>query len=417
MINYIILIICILCLVISIVSMIIIIKNKNSLNKTNDINSMNQNNNNNNIISEIGKINGKIEGISENIKKDNEIVIATKFREITESNSKFSEKLTQDINTLKDGLDQKIDNKFINLTQLLKDNIDDINSKLKTNLGDGFAANTESLKEVTTALVKITESQKNLDNLNKEVSDLNNILNNTQARGKYGEAILGDILYQVFGDTHDLYEEQYTFENGKIADAIVKMPSPINIVAIDSKFSFLDYEKLFDDVNQTSDEEIKKNFKARLKEQISKISKDYIIKNVTCEYAIMFIPSDGIYQYIQKDNDLYQNVILYARKNKVILTSPSTLQAVLLNLNVLRINITTRKNISDILKQLALFQKESEKLLAAWNKYSDEVTTILKKKSEFEKSLKTINDRANRINNCYGENPLLENNEENLENK
>ena len=415
MINYIILIICILCLVILIVSMIIIIKNKNSLNKSNDINSINQNNNMNNVISEIGKINGKIESISENIKKDNEIVIATKFREITESNSKFSEKLTQDINTLKDGLDHKIDNKFINLTQLLKDNIDDINSKLKTNLGDGFAANSESLKEVTTALIKITESQKNLDNLNKEVSDLNNILNNTQARGKYGEAILGDILYQVFGDTHDLYQEQYAFKNGKIADAIVRMPSPINIVAIDSKFSFLDYEKLFDDVNQTSDEEVKKNFKTRLKEQISKISKDYIIKNVTCEYAIMFIPNDGIYQYIQKDNDLYQNVVLYAQKNKVILTSPSTLQAVLLNLNVLRINITTRKNISEILKQLEQFRKESEKFIAAWTKYSDEVTTVLNKKSEFEKSLDAINKRATRINNRYGENTLLENNEENLE--
>ena len=129
----------------------------------------------------------------------------------------------------------------------------------------------------------------------------------------------------------------------------------------------------------------------------------------------MFIPSDGIYQYIQKDNDLYQNVVLYAQKNKVILTSPSTLQAVLLNLNVLRINITTRKNISEILKQLEQFRKESEKFIAAWTKYSDEVTTVLNKKSEFEKSLDAINKRATRINNRYGENTLLENNEENLE--
>ncbi len=410
MVLYIILIISIICLFLLIALLIINLKSKS------DNKYINNQSSNNDFMKEVGILNNKIEELPDKVNKLNSELIFNNFstmkENLNESNTKFNNNLSDNFSKFKDSIDDKIDKKFINLNDLLQDKLNEMNSKVEDKLKSGFNTNNDSLIKVNDALIKITESQKNLDALNNEVTKLNGILDTTQTRGKYGEAILGDILYQVFGDTQGIYEEQYAFKNGKIADAIVRMPSPINIVAIDSKFSFVDFERLFDNVNESSDIELKKSFKSRLREQIQKISKDYIIKNITAEYAIMFIPSDGIYQYIQKDNDLYNGIVLFAQKNKILLTSPSTLQAVLLNLNVFRINIQTKNNIDDILKQLELFQKESKKVVDQWEKYSKEVDVILNKKREFEDTLNKLNNRAIRINSRVSSSELIENKKE-----
>lgn len=337
-------------------------------------------------------------------------------KELNDYNDKLNDKFNsnnKEIQELKEKTSEQINNNYKDLNNLVTTNLNNINKMLETKLHEGFTTNSDNLNKVNEALGRINKSQENLDNLNTQVSNLNEILSNPQKRGRYGEVILESILDNVFGDTHDLYALQYNInlkDRSVRPDAVIFMPEE-KVLCIDSKFSFNNFEKLF--TSKEIDSSLKQTFKNELRGQIKKIQGDYIIKNITEVYAIMFIPSDGIFTYIQQDNELYEQVVEYARKQNVIICCPSTLQPIMSNILALRLNYETAKNIKDVLKSIEDLVKNVDKFGERWDKLSGAIDNLTKNKNDIDISVSNIKQKSNKINLLAEKNKLIESDSEN----
>ncbi len=336
--------------------------------------------------------------------------ISDSLYQIKDSNDKSLLQIKDALNSYQSASKQEISDSYTKLLDLVTTQLNQLNDKVNVSLKTGFETNNKSMNDVSKALGEITVAQKNLDSLNEQVINLNNVLTNNQTRGRFGEVALESILNNVFGSTNGLYKTQYVLDTGKKPDAVVFLPDPDKLVCIDSKFPFNDYAKLFDrSTTELEKEELNKSFKASLKQEITKIASDYIKPSITSTYAIMFIPSDGIYSYIQSNDEFYESVVNYARTKNVILTSPSTLQPILANIKVLRVNFEISKNIKDIVLEIQKLSKDNQKFTEDWSKVSQAIDSLSTKKDVFDKRVISINKRTSSIIEEAQDNNLISN--------
>lgn len=299
------------------------------------------------------------------------------------------EKLNKRFDELKETIDKSIDEKMAL-----------VGTTVRSTLDDGFKNNVEHLDKVNVALGRITESQKNLDALNEQVSTLNNVLSNSQARGKFGEIQLESILREAFGDTHALYDTQYVIkENNKKPDAVIFIPSDDGklLLCIDSKFSFSEYGELMKmDPRKLETKDVTK-LKGELSRQVDKISEDYVIQGLTYPYAIMFIPNDSIYSFIQANDYLYTNIIERARQKNVILVSPSTLQPILMNIVNMNLNHELSMKIKDVLRAVNEMGNLARTLSNRYGELDSTLSTTVKKKDAVGITIRKIEAKSDSI--------------------
>lgn len=334
--------------------------------------------------------------------------------------SKFKEDLIDKNSKINQELLNKVDNKFGELTSKVETKMNESSDKIDKNLKDGFNTNVQHLNLVNESLGKITESQKSLDNLNQEVIKFNSVFSNSQVRGRFGEMRLERILQEVFGEVRNMYEVQYEIKTSKGSvrpDAIVFMDDNKTILCIDSKFSFSEYEKVFDENPREIEQKELTSLKSALQGEIKKISKDYIIKNVTYIYALMFIPSDSIYNFIQLNNYLYSNVIEYARQNNVLIVSPSTLQPILANINYLRLNVELSKNIKKVIEEINTVRKASETLNEKREDFTKTFNALKKKKENLDNPIENIYEKSQNAINVALKNEVISEDELDMKSK
>lgn len=341
----------------------------------------------------IGEVNLKIDSLNSNMKTNIDLAVSNKMGDILKNQNEQNEKELNKLNDFEMSLTKELQTKF-----------NEISEKVNGGITDGFTKNGETIQKVSESLGRLDEAKKNLDALQEQVTSLNGVLSNNKSFGRFGELSLENLLHDVFGDTQGCYAFQYALKDkdqdiNTRPDAVVFMPDPIKILCIDSKFNFLQYKDLFDNINTENEKGAKASFRDALKVEITKISNDYIVKGKTAEYAILYVPSDGIYSYIQGDVDLYPQVITFARQKKVVLASPSTLQPILANLNILKFNINTRKNIDKIIHELDMLRKEYSNFTGAWKNFNDEIDKLSVKSSLFDKDVNKIGSRLEHINN------------------
>ena len=341
----------------------------------------------------------KLGNIETEIKKqveDNKTIISLTTSEQYDKISKaISDELTKINNTLSITLDREIS--LLQTTQKsIQDNLNNLNTKVSDSIDKGFKNSNEQVQLVVKSLEELKSASLNLKDLSQDIQSLNQSLNFSRPSGKFGEQVLEAVLRSVFGDTKDIFELQYALINNNdtskrvIADAVVHLPQPLNLLCIDSKFSYIKFKALF---NNSGDNALKQEFKIALKNEINKIAASYIINDKTAPYAIMFIPNDGIFAYIEGDDDLYAQVVEYAYKKKVIITSPSTLQPILANLNLLRIKHETITNIGNVLEQIDKVKKALLNYQTSWQNISKAIDVLTEKRDDFDKKVKTLNQR------------------------
>lgn len=318
------------------------------------------------------------------------------IRKNTENNENLLKKVDSNFSLT----NNKINDSFITLTKQVEDKMSSTDGKIKENLDKGFKDNIESLQKVNLTLGKISESQKNIDNLNTQIVKLNTVFSNNQIRGKFGEIQLEKILQAIFGEARNIYDFQYEMDlkDRKVRpDAVIHLDDEDKtILCIDSKFSFVSYGEIFD--KNPKDQDLKLiDLKSDLQNQIKKINKDYIVKDKTYIYALMFIPSDSIYNFIYLNDYLYENVIEYARKLNVILVSPSTIQPILANINILRINLNLSKNIKKVVEEIDKLSKASNTLNKKWTDFSTTFKTLVKRKGELDNPINNIYNKTKNV--------------------
>ena len=302
-------------------------------------------------------------------------------KEVSDFKTSFSKDLTLDFERLNDKLDNKLNM---------------INNKVNERLDENFEKTNKTFTNVLERLSKIDEAQKKIDNLSCDIVSLQSILTDKKTRGIFGEVNLKHIRSNVFGENDKIYKMQYKFNNDTIADCVLFAPEPLGVIAIDSKFPLENYQNMVDkSIDNITREQYTKMFRIDMKKHIDAISSKYIINGVTSDQAILFLPAEAIFAEI---NAYHTDIIEYAYKKRVWITSPTTLISTLTTIEIILKNIERDKYTSVIHNELRLLSDEFNRYKERWDKLYKSIETVSKDVKDIHVTTDKITKRFNSIN-------------------
>jgi DNA recombination protein RmuC len=220
---------------------------------------------------------------------------------------------------------------------------------------------TESFGNVTRMLAQVHQGLGDMNKLAADVGGLQRVLTNVKTRGVFGEVQLAGLLEQVFAP--DQYaanvatvpgsSERVEFAvrfPGAATDAVVWLP-------IDAKFPREDYERLLDAQDRADADAVKQAGDAlerAVRLQAKEIRK-YIAVPHTTEFAIMFLPTEGLYAEVLRRPGLFEAV---QRDQRITLAGPTTLLALLTSLQVGFRTVAIEKRSAEVWTILANAKRE-----------------------------------------------------------
>jgi len=283
----------------------------------------------------------------------------------------------KELSTFRNDLSRNLTEDFDKLQDRIEKRLILINDKVNERLDENFNKTNKTFNNVIERLSKIDEAQKKIENLSGDIISLQSILTDKKSRGIFGEVNLKHILVSVFGENNEkIYHLQYTFTNTTIADAVLFAPEPLGTIAIDSKFP-LEHYQLMVDKSKSITERIayEKQFKIDVKKHIDAISSKYIIPGVTSNQAIMFLPAEAIFAEI---NAYHNDLVEYAYKKNVWITSPTTLISTLTTIQVILKNLERDKYAKIVHEELTKLGIEFQRYKERWDKLSRSIETVNK---------------------------------------
>lgn len=317
---------------------------------------------------------------------------------ITERLGKLETNVIKELGEFKSGVSTNLNNDFEKLNDRIEHKLNMINDHVNERLDVNFEKTNKTFTSVLERLSKIDEAQKKIDSLSTDILSLQSILTDKKTRGIFGEVNLNHILVSVFGENNDkIYKLQYTFETGVIADCVLFAPEPLGMVAIDSKFPLDNYRLMIDKkAGIVERQNAEKNFKSDVKKHIDAIASKYIIKGVTSNQAIMFLPAEAIFAEL---NAYHPDIIEYAYKKRVWLASPTTLMSTLTTIELVIKNIEKDKYTSVIHEELNKLSVDFKRYKERWDKLSRSIDAVSRDANDIHITTDKISKRFDAINN------------------
>jgi len=198
----------------------------------------------------------------------------------------------------------------------------------QSTLSQSLQSSQKVLSQLNSQIGELQGTNKQMMQIGTEVRRLQGILSSPKLRGQMGEWSLENLLANIL--YKESYELQYTFKDGKMVDALVKLAD--FSVPIDAKFPLPGFERL---TKAQADEEkikLRKQFLKDVTAHIDKIASDYIRPaEGTLDFAFCYIPAENIYyETVIKYAGETQDILQYCLDKKVIPVSPNLLYAYLM---------------------------------------------------------------------------------------
>ncbi|MDE7099467.1 MAG: DNA recombination protein RmuC, partial [Ruminococcus sp.] len=267
-----------------------------------------------------------------------------------------------------------------------------VNEKLQKSLDDRIS---KSFEAVNKRLVEVYEGLGEMKNVASGVSDLKNVLSNVKTRGIMGEIQLGAILDEILA--HEQYGEQVAVkpQSSQKVDFAVKLPGAENgeyiYLPIDSKFPGDTYSNLLDAYESGNPELLKEKRSvliAEIKRCAKSIHDKYICPPYTTDFAIMFLPFEGLYAEVVN----LGLVEVLQREYRINIAGPSTMGAMLNSLQMGFRTLAVQKKSNEVWKILESAKKE-------FGKFEDVLTKTRDRLRKVDEELTTlIGTRTNTIN-------------------
>lgn len=326
--------------------------------------------------------------ISKNINESN----------ITERLGRLETSVVKELGEFKNDVNVTLNTDFDKLNEKMERRLSQINDRVNERLDENFEKTNKTFTSVIERLSKIDEAQKKIDSLSTDIVSLQSILTDKKTRGIFGEVNLKHIMASVFGDeNNDIYKMQYTFNTGVIADCVLFAPEPLGTIAIDSKFPLENYRIMIDKrVGALERQTAEKLFKQDVKKHIDAIANKYIIKDVTSNQAIMFLPAEALFAEL---NAYHTDIIEYAYKKRVWLTSPTTLMSTLTTIQLVIKNIEKDKYTNIIHEELNKLSVDFGRYKERWDKLSRSIEAVSRDANDIHITTDKISKRFDAINN------------------
>ncbi len=263
-------------------------------------------------------------------------------KEFSDANKDLRIELTDQLEKLRDKNDDKLEmiRKTVEgrLESLQKDNAEKldkmretVDEKLQSTLEKRL---NESFKMVSERLEMVHKGLGEMQNLANDVSDFKRVLTNVKTRGTWGEVQLENLLEQIFIKDH--YVKQVMLKQGSrdTVDFAIKLPDKSNkkgfiFLPIDAKFPLEDYQRLVA-AQEKGDlpgiEQATKAIIVRVKLEAKSIKEKYIQPPTTTDFAILYVPTEGMYAEIIRQPGLFEEL---QHTTRVIVAGPTTIAAIL----------------------------------------------------------------------------------------
>jgi DNA recombination protein RmuC len=253
----------------------------------------------------------------------------------------------------------------------------------------------ESFKRVDERLEQVYKGLGEMQNLAVGVGDLKRLLNNVKTRGTWGEIQLGSLLEQILAPEQFDKNVKVRPKSTEIVDFAIKFPgqgdSPEPLwLPVDAKFPQEDYLRLIEAGEQgdliASDKALKQ-LETRIKAEARSIRDKYIHPPHTTDFAILFLPIEGLYAEVARRPELLETL---QRDCRVVVAGPSVLAALLNSLQMGFRTLAIQKHSSEVWKLLASIKKEFFNFVLLLEKTE-------KKLDEASQSIKDVSDKSLRI--------------------
>ena len=330
------------------------------------------------------------------------LVVISLFKNINESNiterlGRLEVNMMKEMGDFKNDLSHSLNEDFTKLNEQVERRLLAVNEKVNERLDQNFEKTNKTFMNVIERLSKIDEAQKKIETLSTDIVSLQSILTDKKTRGIFGEVNLKHILSSVFGEKNDsIYRLQYTLSTGVIADCVLFAPNPLGTIAIDSKFPLVHYQMMVDKkISPDMRENYEKMFKQDMKKHIDAISSKYIIPGETTDQAILFLPAEAIFAEI---NAYHSDIIQYAYKKRVWITSPTTLISTLTVIEMIIKNMERDKYTSVIHEELNKLGLEFARYRERWDKLARSIQTVNKDVENVSITTEKISKKFDSIN-------------------
>ena len=316
---------------------------------------------------------------------------------ITERLGKLEVNMIKEMGEFKSDLNKNMNEDFSKLNEQVEKRLLMINEKVNERLDQNFEKTNKTFMNVIERLSKIDEAQKKIETLSTDIVGLQSILTDKKTRGIFGEVNLKHVLVSVFGEKNDnIYRLQYTLSNGYIADSVLFAPEPLGTICIDSKFPLEHYELMVDKkLSSEARDAAEKMFKQDMKKHIDAISSKYIIPGETTDQAILFLPAEAIFAEV---NAYHSDIIEYAYKKHVWITSPTTLISTLTVIEMIIKNMERDKYTSIIHEELNKLGLEFSRYKERWDKLARSIQTVNKDVENISVTSEKISKKFETIN-------------------
>ena len=305
--------------------------------------------------------------------------------------------MMKEMGDFKNDLSHSLNEDFTKLNEQVERRLLAVNEKVNERLDQNFEKTNKTFMNVIERLSKIDEAQKKIETLSTDIVSLQSILTDKKTRGIFGEVNLKHILSSVFGEKNDsIYRLQYTLSTGVIADCVLFAPEPLGTIAIDSKFPLEHYQMMVDKkLSIEMRENYEKMFKQDMKKHIDAISNKYIIPGETSDQAILFLPAEAIFAEV---NAYHSDIIEYAYKKRVWITSPTTLISTLTVIEMIIKNMERDKYTSVIHEELNKLGLEFARYRERWDKLARSIQTVNKDVENVSITTEKISKKFDSIN-------------------
>ena len=309
--------------------------------------------------------------------------LTLQVQQLSEANAR---RLTEMRGTLETQLAQLQQNNAAKLDEMRQTVDEKLQTTLQARLGESF-------KQVADRLEQVHKGLGEMNTLAQGVGDLKHLLTNVKTRGMFGEAQLASLLEQVMAP--DQYAAQHATRPGSKnrVDFAIKLPGrsddgqPVWL-PIDAKFPNEDYERLLEAQSKADAiqaELCSKALEARVRLEAKSITEKYVEPPYTTDFAILFLPTEGLYAEVLRRPGLIESL---QRDYRVTLAGPTTLMAMLNSLQMGFRTLALEKRSSEVWQVLGAVKTE-------FGKFGDVLARV---KEQTQSVLNTLDKAQTRSN-------------------
>ncbi len=265
---------------------------------------------------------------------------------------------------------------------------------LERRLGESFKLVSERLEQVHHGLGAMQQ-------LASDVGGLQKVLSNVKTRGGWGEVQLGNLLEQMLTPDQFARNVKTREESGEHVEFAIKLPgnengSPVWL-PIDAKFPTEDYQRLLAAQEKGEVQAVEaaaKSLETQLKKSAKDICSKYINPPRTTDFALMFLPTEGLYAEAIRRTGLMEQV---QRECRVVFAGPTTLAALLNSLQMGFRTLAIQKRSSEVWNLLAGVKAEFGKFGESLSAVKDKLDQAARKMDEVDVRSRAITKKLNKV--------------------